>query len=74
MSWTVKRTDTFLKQLKRQRNNHDLLSELDKKIKRFQENPDFGGNLSGPLHGKKSTRLTGRYRLIFEIDEEGLFI
>ena len=74
MSWTVKRTDTFLKQLKRQRNNHDLLSELDKKIKRLQENPDFGGNLSGPLHGKKSTRLTGRYRLIFEIDEEGLFI
>lgn len=68
--WVVKRTDTFLKHLKKQRNNHNLLSELDNKITRLRENPQFGGNLAGPLHGKKSTRLTGNYRLIFDIDEK----
>jgi len=29
-----------------------------------------GGYLSGRLHGNKSTRLVGKYRLIFEINEK----
>lgn len=67
--WIIKRTDTFLKQLKKHKNEHELLGELDKKIRRFKENPELGGYLSGSLHGKKSTRLIGKYRLIFQIDE-----
>ena len=43
--------------------------ELDKKIKRLKEDPEaVGGNLSGNLHGKKSTRLIRKFRLIFSID------
>ncbi|HLD06491.1 MAG TPA: type II toxin-antitoxin system RelE/ParE family toxin [Candidatus Nanoarchaeia archaeon] len=68
--WTVQRTDTFLKQLKGLRNNHELLREIDKKIKRLLENPEaIGGFLSGPLHGKRSTRLYSSFRLIFQIDQ-----
>ena len=41
-----------------------------KKIKRLQEDPlHVGGWLSGELHGKKLTRITKRYRLIFTPDE-----
>jgi mRNA-degrading endonuclease RelE of RelBE toxin-antitoxin system len=29
----------------------------------------MGGWLSGDLHGKKSTRLSRKYRLIFTLDE-----
>lgn len=42
MPWTVKRTDTFLKHLKKHKNNHELLLELNKKIKRLKENPNIG--------------------------------
>lgn len=66
MTWAVKRTDTFLESLKAIRKNKRVLEELDKKIKRLQEDPlHLGGWLSGELHGKKSTRLAKRYRLIF---------
>jgi len=69
-SWLVKRTDPFLKHLKKQRTNHELLQALDKKIKRLQEDPTIvGGNLAGDLHGLKSTRLIKNFRLIFKIDE-----
>ena len=46
------------------------MNELDKKINRLREDPtSIGGRLSGNLHGKNSTRLTHKIRLIFEIDE-----
>lgn len=70
--WIIKRTDTFLKHIKKHKNNKELLNELDKKIKRLKEDPNvIGGMLSGSLHGYRSTRLTGKFRLIFKIDEEG---
>ncbi len=70
MTWTVKRTDTFLESLKTIRKNKKALGELDKKIKRLQEDPlHLGGWLSGELHGKRSTRIAKRYRLIFTPDE-----
>jgi len=66
MAWAVKRTDTFLESLKTIRKNKQALGELDKKIKRLQEDPlNVGGWLSGELHGKKSTRIARKYRLIF---------
>jgi len=69
--WVIKRTDTFLKHIKKHKNNKELLDELDKKIKRLKEDPNvIGGMLSGSLHGYRSTRLTGKFRLIFKIDEE----
>jgi mRNA-degrading endonuclease RelE of RelBE toxin-antitoxin system len=70
MTWAVKRTDTFLESLKAIRKNRKALDELDKKIKRLQEDPlHIGGWLSGELHGKKSTRIAKRYRLIFTPNE-----
>jgi len=72
MAWTVKRTDTFLESLKTIRKNRRALEELDKKIKRLQEDPlHVGGWLSGELHGKRSTRIARKYRLIFTPDERG---
>lgn len=69
--WIVKRTDTFLKHLKKHKNNHPLLTELDKKIKRLKEDPFVvGGELAGNLHGHKSTRLAKNFRLVFSIDEQ----
>lgn len=69
--WIVKRTDTFLKHLKKHKHHHDLLVELDKKIQRFTEDPcRIGGELAGPLHGKKSTCLVGKFRLIFQIEDK----
>lgn len=70
MTWVVKRTDTFLDSLKAIRKNKEALAELDKKIKRLQEDPlHLGGWLSGEMHGKKSTRISRKYRLIFTPNE-----
>jgi mRNA-degrading endonuclease RelE of RelBE toxin-antitoxin system len=70
MTWAVKRTDTFLKSLKAIKKNKKALEELDKIIKRLQEDPThIGGWLSGELHNKKATRIAKRYRLIFTPDE-----
>jgi len=50
--------------------NKKALEELDKKLKRLQKDPlHVGGWLSGELHGKKSTRITKRFRLIFTPDK-----
>lgn len=69
--WTIKRTDTFLKYLKKHKNNNELFTEIDKKIKRIKENPFIiGGNLSGKMYGLKSTRLVKNFRLIFSIDDK----
>ncbi len=68
--WTVKRTNTFLKNFKKYKKDQQLINELDKKIKRLIIDPNaVGGNLSGKLYGQKSTRLIGKLRLIFMIDE-----
>ena len=70
MAWVVKRTDTFLDSLRDIRKNKEALAELDKKLKRLREDPlHVGGWLSGELHGKKSTRISRKYRLIFTPDE-----
>ncbi len=70
MTWVVMRTDTFLESLKTVKKNKDVLAELDKKLIRLSKNPlHVGGWLSGELHGKKSTRIAKRYRLIFTPDE-----
>lgn len=73
--WEIKRTDTFLKHLKEYRSNHELLSQLDKKIQRLKEDPiKIGGFLSGELHGHTSTRLMKNFRLIFRIDEKNKIV
>ena len=71
MLWTIKTTDTFTKTLKKLKNHHELLDALEKKLQRLQEDPvSVGGMLSGSLHGKQSTRLVRKFRLIFQIDTE----
>lgn len=71
MTWEIKRTDTFLKHLKKYKNSHQLLQELDDKLMRLREDPNaIGGELGGKLHGKRSTRIAKNFRLIFQIDSE----
>ncbi|MBI3031839.1 hypothetical protein HYY69_00015 [Candidatus Woesearchaeota archaeon] len=73
--WCIKSTDTFLKHIKKHKNNHELLLELDVKIKRLKENPfSIGGNLAGFLHGLKSTRLARKYRLVFSVDQKNKIV
>ena len=70
MTWAVKRTDTFLESLRAIRKNKEALAALEKKLLRLQEDPlHVGGWLSGDLHGKKSTRISRKYRLIFTPNE-----
>lgn len=70
MVWTVESTATFEKVIKKHKKNSELLSALDNKIKRLEEDPyGVGGNLAGKLHGKKSTRIVRKFRLIFQIIE-----
>lgn len=71
MAWVIKRTDTFLESFALVRNNKKVVAELGKKLARLSDDPlHVGGWLSGSLHGKKSTRLARRYRLIFLPDEK----
>jgi len=71
MSWIIKRTDPFLRDIKKHRKNYELLQELDAKLRRLEEDPVvIGGELSGNLVGKRSTRLAAKFRLIFRIAEE----
>ncbi len=66
MTWELMRTETFLESLRPLRQNKEVLSELHKRLIRLQEDPlHTGGWLSGSLKGKKSTRISGKYRLIF---------
>lgn len=66
MNWELIRTETFLDSLRLLRHNKDVLSELQKRLSRLQEDPlHTGGWLSGSLKGKKSTRISGKFRLIF---------
>lgn len=71
MTWTLKRTDTFLESFGLIKGNKKVIAELAKKLPRLQEDPlHTGGWLSGALHGKKSTRIAKQYRLIFLPDEK----
>ncbi|VVB92770.1 Uncharacterised protein [uncultured archaeon] len=70
MNWVVKRTDTFLESLRDIRKNKEALAALEKKLLRLREDTlHVGGWLSGELHGKKSMRISRKYRLIFTPDE-----
>ncbi len=73
--WIIKRTDTFLKYFKKHKRNHQLLLELDNKIKRLKEYPlPIGKTLAGNLYGHRSTRLIKNFRLIFTIDEKNKIV
>jgi len=75
MAWIIKRTDTFLESFAQVRDNKQVIAELRKKLERLSEDPlHIGGWLSGSLHGKKSTRLAKKYRLIFMPDERGQIV
>ena len=71
MTWIIRRTDTFRESFGQIKDNKKVITELARKIQRLQEDPlHVGGWLSGSLHGKKSTRIAKRYRLIFLPDEK----
>ncbi len=71
MVWSIERTDSFLDALKEFKKNSDLINALEKKLKRLEEDPlSVGGFLSGKLHGWHSTRLVGKFRLLFKVDKD----
>jgi addiction module RelE/StbE family toxin len=71
MAWKIIATKTFSKEFKKYSKNNEFNHALDNKIKRLKENPEIiGGNLSGQLHGYKSTRIIRKFRLIFKILHE----
>lgn len=68
--WRVEQTEQFKKDVRAQRNNPQLLLELEKKLRRLEEDPkNVGGTLGGDLHGFRSTRLLRKFRLVFSVDE-----
>jgi len=75
MLWKIIRTETFSKEFKKYRKNREFLVALDKKILKLKANPEsIGKELSGRLHGFKSTRLIGKFRLIFKISNQENFV
>lgn len=71
MTWSIDRTDTFSKQFKKHKRDGEFVKALDAKLERLKVNPEnVGGYLSGKLHGYKSTRIVGKYRLVFKIVKE----
>ena len=68
--WKVISTNTFSKEFKKYKKNREFVKALDRKIERLKENPEsVGGNLSSRLSGHKSTRIIGKFRLLFKISE-----
>ena len=56
--WEIRRTDTFLSEFKKYKKNAEFVHALGNKIARLRENPfAVGAFLSGPLSGKRSTRI-----------------
>ena len=73
MPWKIIITDSFSGTFKKYKKNKEIEKALDKKIERLKENPhNVGGYLSGRLHGYKSTRLVGKFRLIFQISDSDM--
>ena len=69
--YEIETTDTFTKEFKKHKKDGEFLNALDKKIQRLKDNPkDVGGELSGVLHGYKSTRIVKNFRLILKIIKE----
>lgn len=67
--------NSFLKDVKSLRKNHGLLKQLDKKLQVLKEKADLTGkNLHGPLKGKKTIRIMGKFRIIFEVKETKCFL
>ncbi len=70
MNYVVVSTENFDKIIRKHKKNSELLNALENKIARLEENPhNVGGRLSGNLHGKNSTRLVRKFRLIFQISD-----
>lgn len=71
MGWEIIVTSTFSEEFKKHKKEGEFVNALDKKIQRLKEDPkNLGGFLAGKLHGYKSTRIIGKFRLIFKIISE----
>ena len=71
MSWEIIVTETFSREFRRYRKNQEFVNALGRKVQRLKENPEsVGGCLSGKLHGYKSTRILGKFRMLFRMDHE----
>ena len=51
MAWKVIRTDRFSEEFRKFKKNKQFVEALDKKIRKFEEDPNIGGYLAGRLHG-----------------------
>ena len=69
MAWKVIRTDRFSEEFRKFEKNKQFVEALDKKIRKFEEDPNIGSYLAGRLHGYKSIRLLKNFRILFQIEE-----
>ncbi|MBU4116267.1 MAG: hypothetical protein KKG94_00825 [Nanoarchaeota archaeon] len=75
MIWKVITTKTFSKAFKKYKKDSEFTKVIEQKIKRFKENPhNVGGNLSGKLKGYKSTRIIRKFRLLFKIVADKVYL
>jgi addiction module RelE/StbE family toxin len=71
MRWKIISTETFSREFRKYQRGNSFVQALNKKIDKLKENPEsVGGELSGNLHGYRSTRIIGKFRLIFKIMKE----
>lgn len=67
MTWKIVRSEAFERELRKHKKNKSFLSALESKIKRLRQAPEtVGGWLAGELHRFKSTRIMGKFRLLFQ--------
>lgn len=67
--WAIELTPEFKKTIKKHNKEKDFLQAFSKKITKLQEDPfSLGKELHGDLHGLSSTRILGKFRLVFKVD------
>lgn len=72
MSYDLKRTDFFVRNIKKYKKDTGLMRILFKKIKKIRKNTQIGKNLKKELAEYKSTRIGGKFRLIFKVNNKEL--
>lgn len=75
MKYEIRYTSAFIRNLKQFKKSKNLLIELKKVIKSLEKNPNNKGKqLRKNLFPNKSIRILKKYRLIFEIKENTVFL
>ena len=71
MTYQLKYTQTFEKQIERmKKKDKTLMEEVMKKVEKLQKMPYAGKPLKYRLVPYRSVRVKGKYRLVYKVNEE----